>query len=324
MVTKEQILTAYKLLLNLDVEEDETLIKNLLDSDLSLHQLRSFIINSSSPSELAKCIGLSNSLVPIHPFHLPKLSIDKDVSESNFQKLFDRIKTQWESLGSSEPYWSTITQPQYKSEIFLSNSQEFYDSGYHSAELLFAFMRRNSIDPIKIRNCLEVGCGVGRMTQSLSKHFPMITAIDVSSFHLEIAEKLFTFNKIENTEFIHLNGISDYEKLGNYDLIISLITLQHNPPPLIGYILEKLLSKLNNAGILFIQIPTYINGYIFDLERYFLDLKEDQFEMHCLSQADIFQYFTAADCKILEVREDLMTGGNDKILSNTFFVQKNI
>jgi hypothetical protein len=45
-------------------------------------------------------------------------------------------------------------------------------------------------------------------------------------------------------------------------------------------------------------------------------------EMHFLPQQDIFIIVVESDCVCLEIREDGMVGDEDKMLSNTFLIQK--
>jgi hypothetical protein len=44
--------------------------------------------------------------------------------------------------------------------------------------------------------------------------------------------------------------------------------------------------------------------------------------MHFLPQHDVFKIVADTNCICLEVREDGMVGDEDKMLSNTFLIQK--
>ena len=46
-----------------------------------------------------------------------------------------------------------------------------------------------------------------------------------------------------------------------YDVFFSTIVLQHNPPPLIAYILRQVLTQLNAGGVAFFKVQTYGLGY---------------------------------------------------------------
>jgi hypothetical protein len=49
------------------------------------------------------------------------------------------------------------------------------------------------------------------------------------------------------------------------DAFYSKIVLQHNPPPLIGYLLRTLIRSLRRGGVGVFQVPTFYAGYRFDL-----------------------------------------------------------
>jgi cyclopropane fatty-acyl-phospholipid synthase-like methyltransferase len=167
-----------------------------------------------------------------------------------------------------------------------------------------------------------VGCGVGRVTPFLAKAFPKVFATDISINHLEYARNYLVSQGITNVDLQHWSNTSALESLNNFDAIISVITLQHNPPPLIAWMLSKLLGALNPGGVAYLQIPTYRNGYLFEVERYLNSEAPKTLEMHFLPQYEIFKIVADSDCICLEIREDGMVGDENKMLSNTFLIQK--
>ena len=112
-------------------------------------------------------------------------------------------------------------------------------------------------------------------------------------------------------------------QLPNVDAILSVITLQHNPPPVMAWILKNLLNILNPGGVAFIQIPTYRNGYLFEAERYLQTAQPNTLEMHFLPQHEVFRIISESNSICLEIREDSMVGDETQMLSNTFLIQKN-
>jgi hypothetical protein len=86
--------------------------------------------------------------------------------------------------------------------------------------------------------------------------------------------------------------------------------------------LFALLANLRSGGVAFLQIPTYKNGYLFEVDRYLASPSSEKLEMHYLPQHEVFKLFAEANCQCLEVREDNMVSGDDQVLSNTFLFQK--
>jgi hypothetical protein len=103
---------------------------------------------------------------------------------------------------------------------------------------------------------------------------------------------------------------------------MSLIVLQHNPPPIMAQIFTALLKLINPNGVAYIQMPTFIDKYSFEIEKY-NESPKSKMEMNCLPQKDIFDIVAKEGCFPLEIREDGWTG-DPRIISNTFLIQKRI
>jgi SAM-dependent methyltransferase len=258
-----------------------------------------------------------------HPFHLPNIPVEVDVTNDILVRMFNRIKHEWEFLGNTEPYWSTITQPQYHKDQFEGNREQFYNSGKYVVDLFLASLRRNGINPEKISTLLEVGSGVGRVTQHLAKNFKSVIAADISSAHLEITKSQMRDQNIENVQCLHWSDPRQVQGLKAVDAVHSVITLQHNSPPVMAWLLKNLLRALNIGGVAYIQIPTYKNGYLFEAGRYLETSQPNSLEMHFLPQFEVFKIIEDSDCICLEIREDGMVGDESQMLSNTFLIQKN-
>ena len=323
IITTEQIIFAFHLLTGHKLSSNDRIVEQIASNVVDIDDLSDFILINYDYQLILKKIITLDSSINRHPLHLPYLHIDHEVSPEIHEQMIQRIHLEWEKLGKEEPYWSTITQPNYKIEKIDNNKKEFYDSGLHSVELLLAALRRNSININGNKNCFEFGCGVGRMTWRLAQLFSFITAVDISSNHINIAYSHLEESSIDNVDFIILSNTYQFDQLGKFDLVVSLITLQHNPPPLIRFFFKKLLNALNPGGIAYIQIPSYISDYTFEVESYLNTPLPSSFEMHCLTQEIIFHELINSNCKCIEVREDLMTGSPNLILSNSFLVKKN-
>jgi SAM-dependent methyltransferase len=322
LITSEQVTLAYQLLLGRNPESSD-IVNNLCQTVHSVAALReSFMRSPEFRSRMGEILDKHQDVQLRHPFLLPHIPVEAVISDDLLKKMFDRIKFEWTYLGESEPYWSTITQPQYHLDHFESNRQQFYDSGKYVLEIFLAALRRNNINPNLIQTCLEVGCGVGRVSQFLAQTFPKLIATDISKPHLLIAKAQVESQGLSNAKFIHWDDPRALYQLPNFDAILSVITLQHNPPPVMVWILKNLLGSLNPGGVAYIQIPTYRNGYLFEAERYLQTAQPNTLEMHFLPQYEVFRVISESGCICLEIREDGMVGDESQMLSNTFLIQK--
>jgi SAM-dependent methyltransferase len=149
-----------------------------------------------------------------------------------------------------------------------------------------------------------------------------LVATDVSSSHLEHAKSAIARRGRTNVDFVLLNNVAQVESLPEFDAFFSVIVLQHNPPPVIAYLLRHILQKLRPGGVAFFQVPTYYLGYSFSAKSYIDNMRDaGTMEMHCLPQQIIFKIVDEFDCSVREVREDGFTGTNSMV-SNSFLITK--
>jgi 2-polyprenyl-3-methyl-5-hydroxy-6-metoxy-1,4-benzoquinol methylase len=322
LTTKEEIILAYQLMLGRE-PESEAVVNNLCQTAHSPEQIRNVFIKSPEfVKSMSELVGKPQAVRQRHPYTLPKIPVETTVSEEVLAGMFARIQTQWEHLGQTEPYWSVVTQPQYYQSEFEAHRDEFYISGSYTQQVFVATLKRCGINPASLHTCLEVGCGVGRMTEHLAKVFEQVIATDISGQHLQIAKAHLQTKALHNVELVHWQQTEQLKQLPRVDAILSVITLQHNPPPLLAWLLSQLLDCLNPGGVSFIQIPSYRAGYLFEVERYMNSTPPNTLEMHFLPQQAVFQIIQASGCLCLEVREDGMVGDESNMLSNTYVIQK--
>ncbi len=322
MVTKQEVTLAYQLLLGRTPESDDV-VNNFCQNAQTILQLReSFIKSPEFVQRMSEILQQPQAVRHRHPFTLPKIPVETQVTDEVMDQMFERIHKEWEHLGQTEPYWSVVTQPQYYQSEFQNHREQFYTSGNYTCQLFLAALRRCGISPTQLETCLEVGCGVGRVTAYLAGAFAKVIAADISQSHLNINAQYLQEKGIQNVELTHWHTIGQLRNLPQVDAILSVITLQHNPPPVMAWMLGALLSHLKSGGVAYIQIPTYRAGYIFEVERYLHSTPPNTLEMHFLPQSDVFEIISQSNCHCLEVREDGMVGDEDKMLSNTFLIQK--
>lgn len=256
------------------------------------------------------------------PLVWPPIKVDVEVPPEQISAMIRLVEGNWAALGHSEPHWSVLTGDSFKSENIKDNKQAFYQSGWESFQLMAAAAARCGIDMGSLRTCLELGCGVGRVTIWLAKQFRSVIAVDVSQPHISLAESAARCRRLDNITFRHVNSLQSISLLPSFDALYSFIVLQHNPPPVIFSILDTLLAKITPGGIAYFQLPTYWVDYSFDAAEYLACAEvHGTMEMHVLPQYAVFSLAAKHGCEVLEVREDSSTGLPSSI-SNCFFLQK--
>jgi len=236
--------------------------------------------------------------------------------------MLDRVAKTWQGLGSTQPFWSVLTSDEYKMERFGEHADTYWESGKGDVDRLNAWLKRNGIPAFGgNHSCCEYGCGTGRVTRWLADQFSHVVALDISLPHIELAQSHLKRAGKSNVTFRHIDSLAFLnQKVQPVDVFFSFIVLQHNPPPIIAFILNTVLQWLKPGGVAFFQVPTYSPNYSFIAEDY-LQHPSQTMEMHILPQRYVQAIASRQNCEMIEVQPDLYVGSPDWI-SNTFLLRK--
>jgi len=315
MLTREQVIAAYEALLGRG-PRNETETADALASHADVRALRQHLLTSR---EFAPDVAM---LVLQRAFALDRETIQTVQTKADphqLQRLLNRIRETWVRIGKTDSYWSVLSWDIFKDGLS-ENANTFWESGRSDIERLNVWLCRNEIPKNPAWTCLEYGCGAGRDTRWLCSEFGRVIAMDISSSHLEVAAKAVGAQH-PNAQFVEVQDLSAYPRLPEFDLLFSLLVLQHNPPPLIAFILDSLLGRLRQGGIAYFQVPTLCRNYSFDLDSYLALDRNEGFEMHVIPQREVFEILRRNGCELLEVQADDKAGSLD-FVSNTFLARK--
>jgi methylase of polypeptide subunit release factors len=316
LLTRDAIERLYQELLGRGAES-EAVIQSHLRGHKTIASLRKTIL--ASPEHLNKQSHMDLWKFVHTNICRTEKCIEVEVSENHLQEIFNRIAKQWSALGESDAHWSVITNEKFRHARFSEHEDEFFQSGRHTASLIDLFAERNGVELDK-GHLVEIGCGTGRITTALAESFEKVTAVDISSDHLELCKEILIKNHQDNVDLLHLKSPSDISILPECSFLFSAIVLQHNPPPMIHYILDHALAKVRRGGAALFQVPTHTADYEFRASHYLSSQIPSQFEMHCIPMHHIFTLLHKHGFKALEVIMDGWTGMPG---SHTFFSVKN-
>lgn len=314
-VTREQVVDAYRLILGREPESEAVIESFLHVTDW--RQLREIFLGSQ---EFAQTIGAGYShALPVGRYlDVRGVEVDLRCSDVQLQQMFDRIGAEWKKFGETEPHWSVLVSDDFRQENLAANIDRFYASGKPDIDIHLNFLRRSAL-PTSFRRAMDFGCGVGRLTLALAEHVEEVVGVDISPPHLALARERADAVGAGNVTFEAIESVADLGRFGAFDLIISRIVLQHNPPPVMAAIYRRLLDALAPGGSAIVQMPTYIAGQSFAADSY-LTSDQPSMEMNALPQADIFRIIDSAGCVPIEIREDGAAGGG--AISHTIAVRK--
>lgn len=160
----------------------------------------------------------------------------------------------WESLGRNDPLWAVWTHPDRREGGWAGHEGEFFDTGAGEVAKILAAGARHGL-PHRRARALDFGCGVGRLSRALSEHFDGVLGLDLSEPMVERARALNRDRpgcRFEVNTSAELVGLED----GEFDLVLSLITLQHvSDPAAVRSYLCELARVLGPGGLLAVQLP---------------------------------------------------------------------
>ncbi len=319
-ITDDEIAWVYRLILGREVTEDEA--KRWRPT--SLEVLRRAALESAEFRGVLQQLAVA---APPRPparltLNLPPSAVEWQVPPQTMARLIDHVTQTWTALGNEKPHWSVLSSDQFLPDKIEENRRRFYESGLDDTKRILSALERHGRDAADHPRVVEYGCGVGRVTPYLSAAFREVTAIDISSSHLAMAQEATQAAGVRNARF-QLARAPEFGMEAPFDLWFSYIVLQHNPPPVIAMILRRAMAMLAPGGIAIFQVPTFAMGYQFDVARYLGNpTSTGTIEVHCLPQPVVFQLAREAGCILLEMREDTAMGPHHSWLSNTFVFAK--
>lgn len=255
--------------------------------------------------------------LPLTGAFWPEENIDFEVSTEELENLFKAIVRQWHYLGEIEPYWSVLSDKRFLRENYNANAEEFWASGELAIGIIFERLTRLGV-PIKYGVCAELGCGTGRLTKPLISRFEKVIALDISASNLDVCRNDMTNTQLAKVELHLIRDPRELISLKGLDFFVSLITLQHNPPPIQEFMLETIMSKLNPGGVAVFQTPIRGLSYSFSLANYVPLV--DNMEMHVMPISRLLFIINALELRCLDISLDTRSGPG--FISATFTVQR--
>lgn len=316
MVSEDEVIAAYRFILGREPETAQVVQAHVKAA--TLEDLRASFINSSEFQ-----MALANTERPFPDFiqHAGLLCVEVQTDEETLARLLERVERCWTRLGQTEPHWSVLSTDEYRKEKFEGNAETFFASGEQDVARLVAWLERNGVNWSQFKSCLEFGCGTGRVTPWLAQRFGRVIACDISTSHIALAATHVRQQKADNVDFLHTPRLDILDAVPQVDVVFTVLVLQHNPPPIIYSILDRIFRHLNPGGVAFFQVPTYALDYSFEIQTYLLGSEGPDYEGHVIPQRFVFELAESNNCAVLEVESDRLTG-DCRWISNTFLVKK--
>ena len=175
------------------------------------------------------------------------------------KKTLPQLKARWEKLAGKNPYYyaNSDTKSGYKVDEFeLRQSGEADYLKYVEQDVILG----NALGNFQDKVVLEIGVGVGRLTEFFCQNFRHVHGLDISPSMLNIAQKrLMAYNNLRLIENAG-NDIPFPDK--SFDLIFSYLVFKHLPADsLIQDYFKEITRTLKPSGLAKIQLRTGTSPY---------------------------------------------------------------
>jgi SAM-dependent methyltransferase len=161
-----------------------------------------------------------------------------------------QVRRHWDALAKDDPFWAVLTESRKQGNRWAID--EFYSTGVAEVEKDVA--RARAGDPrLRMGSALDFGCGAGRLTQALARHFERVTGVDISERMVALAREHCRDARVDFAHNVRpdLRIFSDR----SFDFVYSRITLQHIAPRYTRRYLGEFIRVLAPGGVLSVQIP---------------------------------------------------------------------
>ncbi len=165
-----------------------------------------------------------------------------------------KMKQQWDSIAGENAFYGVLSRDEFENPNNV-DINKFWETGRNDVNKILEIV---GLENTKFLSTLEIGCGLGRMTNYFAECFSKVYALDVSSEMLSKAENY--WKHLPNINWIlgsgeDLSAIADE----SVDCVFSFWVLQHIPnrDVVISYIREseRVMKKGGTAFLQFRMAP---------------------------------------------------------------------
>ena len=162
------------------------------------------------------------------------------------------LQETWDELGRTDPMWAILAVPGKQGGGWTPD--EFFETGTSEIDTLLQYLADLGLT-INHRKALDFGCGLGRLSQALARHFDEVVGVDIAPSMIEGARLL---NQHGDRCRYVLNERVQLKMLGavRFDLIYTNIVLQHIRPRYTKRYLVEFMRLLAPGGVLVFQLPS--------------------------------------------------------------------
>jgi ubiquinone/menaquinone biosynthesis C-methylase UbiE len=160
-------------------------------------------------------------------------------------------KNYWNKMGEVDPMWAVLSEPDKLGGHW--DADEFFATGLREIDAMLEKLYALGLK-VDTRHALDFGCGLGRLSQALARHFDRVTGVDVSSTMVEKASAL---NRVGDRCMYVVNDSDDLTQFPSetFTMIYSRLVLQHIDPAHSQEYLREFTRVIAPGGTIVFQLP---------------------------------------------------------------------
>src|ERR1035437_7723924 len=155
------------------------------------------------------------------------------------------LRNDWETLAKEDALHAILTDETKVGGRW--NVAEFMATGIAEIEMVMQYLAGLGRVPDWNGTALDFGCGVGRLTQALGRHFVSCVGVDISQ---RMVEKAASMNQMANCQYLANSGAKLPFPDATFAFIYSNIVLQHIPRRFAKEYLREFVRVLAPGGVL--------------------------------------------------------------------------
>lgn len=163
----------------------------------------------------------------------------------------DELERTWDEFGDTDPLFYILTEESKRGGRW--SLDEFFQTGDTEITEALDLIDSRGV-PLSRGRALDFGCGAGRLTQALARHFTEVHGVDIAHSMLDLAN---TLNVHGSRVVYHHSRSSELDLApGSFDFVYTNIVLQHMRPEYTRAYLDQFVDLLAPGGVLLFQLPS--------------------------------------------------------------------
>lgn len=163
----------------------------------------------------------------------------------------DGLKKNWDLMAARDPCYAICTVQGKGNRKW--NHEEFFATGREEIKRVLDLARKLS-PSLKLNRALDFGCGIGRLSHALARHFTEVDGIDISDEMLRNARLL--HGNLTNVRFQKNESTRLPFESGTFNFVYSNIVLQHMKTDLALAYIREFVRVLAPGGFAIFQAPS--------------------------------------------------------------------